>query len=400
MISSISTSGSRRSDARPPGTRALSLERMGGSVIPLTRVAAQAVPATRSRPVTSNWKSADSPSPSPGITAKTRATAAATPKPVRAIVTPKLTTTAIRPRADLVKALTIAIDTGRRLSPPAVEAAVAEARQTDDPSFTNWRAAGLWGGYAGLAVLAGSLDAIEPECGWDSIGFEHLRRAVRSMEAEQSPAVGMAGLAGLATSASLLSRHGSRYDRLLTRLDSAIVERVEQMSQAVLRSRPHGVPVGLFDVIAGLTGAGRYLLGRTESMPCRRALDTLLGALVYLSEADADAVPHWHTTFLHATDNLRKFYPDGHVNLGMAHGIPGPLALLSLSASQGVEVTGQHDAIVRIADLIVKAQCSDEWGVGFPVAASIRPVCRRATREDLQNSRADANAAAARAAWC
>ena len=195
----------------------------------------------------------------------------------------------------------------------------------------------------------------------------------------------MAGLTGLATAASLLSRDGSRYDTLLTTLESAIVERVEHMSQGVLRSRPHGVPVWLFDVITGLAGAGRYLLGRAQSAPCRRALETLLRALVYLSEEDADAVPHWHTTFHHSTDNLRRFYPDGHVNLGMAHGIPGPLALLSLSASQGVEVTGQHDAIVRIADRIVQAQCSDEWGVGFPVAASILTVCKESTSVDLQN---------------
>ena len=297
--------------------------------------------------------------------------------------------------------LTIAVDTARRLSPDAVEAAVVEARQADDPSFTNWRAAGLWGGYAGLALLAASLDAVEPGSGWDSIGFDHLRRAVRAMEAEQSPAVGMAGLAGLATSASLLSRDGSRYETLLTSLESAIVERVEHMSQGVLQSRPHGVPVGLFDVIIGLAGAGRYLLGRAQSAPCRRALETLLSALVYLSEADANAVPHWHTTFHHATDNLRKFYPDGHVNLGLAHGIPGPLALLSLSASQGVEVAGQHDAIVRIADRIVQAQCSDQWGVGFPVAASIPTVCKEGATVDVQNDRANAHAAApARAAWC
>ena len=297
--------------------------------------------------------------------------------------------------------LTVAVDIARRLSPPAVDAAVAEPLQTDDPSFTNWRAAGLWGGYAGLAVLAASLDTVEPGCGWDSIGFDHLRRAVRGMEAEPSPAVGLAGLTGLATAASMLSRHGRRYDTLLTTLDSAIVERVEHMSQGVLRSRPHGVPVGVFDVITGLAGAGRYLLGRAQSAPCRQALQTLLGALVYLSEEDADAVPHGHTTFLQSTDNLRRFYPDGHVNLGLAHGIPGPLALLSLSASQGVEITGQHDAIVRIADRIVKAQCRDEWGVGFPLAASILTVCKESTSADLQDIRANANAIApARAAWC
>lgn len=311
------------------------------------------------------------------------------------------TTTAIRPNADLLKALNIAVDTARRLSSHAVEAAVAAAHHTDDSRFT-WRASGLWGGYAGLAVLAASLDAVEPGCGWDSIGLDYLRRAVRGMEAEQSPAVGMAGLTGLATAASLLSREGRRYDTLLTTLESAVVERVEHVSQGVLRSRPHGVPVGLYDVIIGLAGAGRYLLSRAQSAPCRRALETLLGALVYLSEGDADAVPHWHTTFHHSTENLRSLYPDGHVNLGMAHGIPGPLALLSLSTSQGVEVTGQHDAIVRIADRILKAQCGDQWGVGFPVAASILTVCKESTHGGLHNMAcANANAVApARTAWC
>ena len=91
-----------------------------------------------------------------------------------------------------MEALAIAVDTARRLKSDAVEAAVAAAQHIDDPSFTNWRAAGLWGGYAGLAMLAASLDAVEPGCGWDSIGLDHLRRAVRGMEAEQSPAVGMA----------------------------------------------------------------------------------------------------------------------------------------------------------------------------------------------------------------
>ena len=128
-----------------------------------------------------------------------------------------------------MEALTVAVDTARRLSPHAVEDAVAAAQRTDDPSFTGWRAAGLWGGYAGLAVLAASLDTVEPGCGWDSVGFDHLRRAVRGMEADPTPAVGLTGLTGLATAASLLSSDGSRYDTLLTTLETAVVERVEHM---------------------------------------------------------------------------------------------------------------------------------------------------------------------------
>jgi hypothetical protein len=216
------------------------------------------------------------------------------------------------------------------------------------------------------------MDGADPESGWDRVGFDHLRRAVRGMEAERTAQVGLSGLTGLATAASLLSRGGARYETLLTTVESAIVERVERASESVLRSRPHGVPVALFDVITGLTGAGRYLLDRTGSEPCRRALEKLLRAFVYLSEEGADAVPHWHTSFRHTTDNLRRVHPDGNVNLGMAHGLPGPLALLSLATSHGVEVSGQQGAIVRTADLVVHAQCADEWGVGFPAAAPAR----------------------------
>ena len=250
-------------------------------------------------------------------------------------------------------------------------------------------------------MLAASLDAVEPGCGWDSIGLDHLRRAVRGMEAEQAPAVGMAGLAGLATSASMLSRHGTRYDTLLTTLESAIVERVEHMSQSVLRSRPHGVPVGLFDVITGLAGAGRYLLGRAQSAPCRGALETLLGALVYLSEEDADAVPHWHTTFHHSTENLRRL-----------------LSRWSRQSRYGTRDSGTARSVVAFSQpgcrghRTTRRDCPDrgphresamrdEWGVGFPVAASILTACKESTRVDVQNTRANANAAApARAAWC
>jgi hypothetical protein len=65
----------------------------------------------------------------------------------------------------LLKTLTIAVDTARMLTSNAVETAVAAARLADDARFVGWRAAGLWEGYFGLAVLAATLDDVEPGCG-------------------------------------------------------------------------------------------------------------------------------------------------------------------------------------------------------------------------------------------
>ena len=42
---------------------------------------------------------------------------------------------------------------------------------------------------------------------------------------------------------------------------------------------------------------------------------------------------------------MRAAFPDGHHNCGLAHGLPGPLALLSIASLEGVEVEGSRAAI-------------------------------------------------------
>lgn len=63
---------------------------------------------------------------------------------------------------------------------------------------------------------------------------------------------------------------------------------------------------------------------------------------------------------------MQSSYPDGHLNLGLAHGISGPLALLALGAMHGVEVAGQRAAIDRTAGWIKRSASEDAWGVNFP----------------------------------
>src|SRR5207244_2452526 len=151
-----------------------------------------------------------------------------------------------------------------------------------------------------------------------------------------------------------------------------IAPAAETRAAALVGSHSHGVAVSTFDVISGLTGAGRYLLSRTDSPQCRRALESVLDVVVYLSEHDAEGVPHWYTPPRHLTGSfLLSRYPEGNVNLGLAHGVPGPLALLSLATMAGVDRTGQAEAIDRIADRLCGAQIDDRWGVNFPTAVAV-----------------------------
>lgn len=96
-----------------------------------------------------------------------------------------------------------------------------------------------------------------------------------------------------------------------------------------------------FDLIRGLTGLGVTLrrIGDLDQ------LRDVLGYLVRLTEP-IDQFPGWWSP---TGPNRNQPAPaGGHSNHGMAHGITGPLALMSLAARDGVEVEGQTAAITRI----------------------------------------------------
>jgi hypothetical protein len=102
-----------------------------------------------------------------------------------------------------------------------------------------------------------------------------------------------------------------------------------------------------FDLISGMTGTAVYLLHRESSH------ELLLGILAYLVRLSSpirshdESVPGWWTGN-GPTDHPDADWPGGHGNLGMAHGIGGPLALLSTAMRRGITVSGQATAINTI----------------------------------------------------
>jgi hypothetical protein len=270
-------------------------------------------------------------------------------------------------------ALDIAREIGRRLADvDRVEAAVRRARAlTDEPRLVHWRPEGLWQGYAGLALLSATLDRIEPDAGWDVVGRDQIRCATTGLEARTDRGAGFgSAIRGVAAAAHALSRDGTRYRKLTGTLDAALADLGAARARTLINSAPHGVAVATYDVIGGLAGIGRQLLdaGTTTT----DAIATVLHSLIGLSAAGPDGVARWHTPTDAMTGGfLAGSYPAGLVNLGLAHGIPGPLALLSIATAAGVNVDGQRDAIHRTADAIVAAELQDAWGVTFPIAAAV-----------------------------
>lgn len=66
-------------------------------------------------------------------------------------------------------------------------------------------------------------------------------------------------------------------------------------------------------------------------------------------------------------------FPNGYLNCGLAHGIPGPLGALSLARLGGVTCEGLDEAIERLATWLVSHRLDDQWGINWPTGVGLLP---------------------------
>jgi hypothetical protein len=292
-------------------------------------------------------------------------------------------------------ALQVAHDVaGRLLDRDRVGLAIAAApRQTAFPLGVHWQAPTLAQGDAGLALVCSYLDACLPEGEWDRPGHAYLAAAAGGAEQLPSLPAGMySGLSGLAFAAWSLSRGAIRYRRLLTSIDTVLLPRVAEQAEGLTRRDGEGMSVGEFDVISGCAGMGAYLLSRHQEPGAAPALDAVLRAIVTLAGGTGPRPRWWTPAHLLFDEETAAMYPHGNLNCGLAHGIPGPLALLALASSHGIPVPGIDEAAEQLAAWLVANRVDDAWGVNWPYSVPLTP-------EGLPG-RATKACVPSRTAWC
>ncbi len=145
-----------------------------------------------------------------------------------------------------------------------------------------------------------------------------------------------------------------------------------------------------FDLISGLTGVGAYLLQRE---PGGELLLEILAYLVRLAteplSVDGMLVPGWWSGDS-PSGRPAPAWPGGHGNLGIAHGIAGPLALLAVAARRGVTVSGQDQAVEQICGILDRLRSGTGTAVWWPETVSAAEWSRGAVHQ----------AAPGRPSWC
>lgn len=158
-----------------------------------------------------------------------------------------------------------------------------------------------------------------------------------------------------------------RYRRGIAAVDRAVADLVHQrVDHAHARLEDRRLPrTAEFDLIAGLTGLGVHLL---HHRPGSDALGRVLTHLVRLTEPlrhEGRLLPGWWTE-QDPHGAVSAAFPGGHANLGMAHGISGPLALLALAGRRRVLVEGQQAAIERVCDWLDRWRQNSAAGPWWP----------------------------------
>lgn len=174
------------------------------------------------------------------------------------------------------------------------------------------------------------------------------------------------GPGALAFAVLIAHRGTGGYLSALQRLDAYQRDLVGTVLPPVVDDAPLPT-IGHYEVVRGLTGVGRYLLARVES--CGEALESVLGYLIRLARGTVGhrghRVPRWWALDAPRIGSEAAF-PGGHLNLGISHGVAGPLALMSLAWQQGVRLPDQREAIESMADLLVRWSVEDGHGVFWP----------------------------------
>jgi hypothetical protein len=181
-------------------------------------------------------------------------------------------------------------------------------------------------GACGSALLFHYLDAAHPSGGHRAMAERHLDDAIEGLTAAELPAGLYHGFTGVAWTAQHLRRDGD--DDLNDDIDPIIFECLSR-------------PWSLYDLIGGVVGLGVYATERA-ALPClARAVDRLREMAV-----PRGAGLTWFTSPEDLGPKVRSRAPDGWYNLGVAHGVPGVIALVAAAVARGLPALDLLDAAV------------------------------------------------------
>ncbi|WP_434740733.1 lanthionine synthetase C family protein [Micromonospora sp. SH-82] len=256
--------------------------------------------------------------------------------------------------------------------PAALTAATAVAEALSDPRILNQeglngraRPQSLAGGAVGIALL--HIERARSGHGTDTTAHAWLKIAATQPVSTGANANLFHGAPALGF--ALHTAGQTRYQRALAAIDRPTGALTRARLAAAHARLDRGDPLLMreFDLIHGLTGLGVHHLRRHPTHPITR---DVLAYLVRLTlplpkgPSSGDTPPWWMPTGLSGEPD--PAFPQGHGNLGVAHGISAVIALLALALRQGTANPPVREALERLCAWTDKWRQDERSGSWWP----------------------------------
>jgi hypothetical protein len=207
---------------------------------------------------------------------------------------------------------------------------VARALESYTPPADGLRYPSLSGGAAGEAVFHAYLALHNG----DEHRAEHaatlLETAAQALATTVMPPGLYSGLSGVAWALEHLQARlfepDAEGDDLNREIDEALLAYLNTLTEP-----------DEYDLIRGLTGLGVYARERLSHPSGALLLERVVDRLILQAETGPEGTT-WFTPPDRLPEWQREIHPQGHYNLGVAHGIPAVVALLAIDCRSGIAV--------------------------------------------------------------
>ncbi len=197
----------------------------------------------------------------------------------------------------------------------------------DDAGDAEPHAASLAGGHAGLAVFQAHVAR--------AIGSESTDRLSYHLDASDDALAEVAMASTLFEGFTGIGWADAHIERLIA--DEAAD--LDEIDAIVLQQLSDGWD-GNYELMNGVTGMGVYALERLPSAKADRMVALTIDQLRTMAIAEGPMLT-WFTRPAHLAVANRRAFPSGHVNLGVAHGVPGAVAFLGAACLAGHAATAR-----------------------------------------------------------
>ncbi|MHC5268496.1 lanthionine synthetase C family protein [Enterococcus sp. LJL98] len=214
-------------------------------------------------------------------------------------------------------------------------------------------------GIPGLCLLYAELDRQFPDEKWMDYCNIYVQKLVEMIKVYgiEEPSL-FSGCSGICLTILECSHNRKYYGKFKASLDAFLIELVQEKFKQI-HSHEDTLMFD-YDTIQGLTGILNYMLIDAISQKYFfKQINDILNYFVQLSnkyEFKGIEVPYWRIS----SENLflkeeRSLFPDGAINLGVSHGISGPLIVMSKALELNIKVQGLEEAIIYISELLTNS---------------------------------------------